>query len=93
MNFKKVVLTTSALLAFAAPATVMAANVGGGVWNFGVGYTGTYGYSNYYHPSRSHMAQVENSGYYRSVRNSAGNWANVSITKIPPTGMNYSWGY
>ncbi|EGE53998.1 lactococcin 972 family bacteriocin [Streptococcus parauberis] len=37
--------------------TVLAASVDGETWHYGVGYTGTYGYSNYHHPNRSHTAR------------------------------------
>ncbi len=33
--------------------------VDGGEWHYGVGWTGTYGYSNYHHPTRSHTATVK----------------------------------
>ncbi|MBA5813371.1 lactococcin 972 family bacteriocin [Leuconostoc lactis] len=92
-NFKKLAVTLGVLVTFAVPTVAAAAQVGGGTWYFGVGYTGTYGYSNYHHPSRSHTATVQDGNYYSSVRNSAGEWAKASITKIPPTGMSYYWGY
>ena len=57
-NFKKLAVTFGVLLTFAVPTVATAAQVGGGTWHFGVGYTGTYGYSNYYHPSRSHTPNV-----------------------------------
>lgn len=74
---------------------VFAVSVAGGTWNYGVGYTGTYGYSNYHHPSRSHTASVRNgaTGITNSQRAAAGNWAKASITKIPPTGLEYFYGF
>ena len=32
--------------------------VDGGQWNYGVGWTGTFGYSDYLHSTRSHTATV-----------------------------------
>lgn len=75
------------------PATVFAAFVDGGEWHYGVGWTGTYGYSNYYHGSRSHTATVKNGPVSNSQRQGAGAWAQTSITKIPPTGMEYYYGF
>lgn len=73
--------------------TTFAASVAGGTWNYGVGYTGTYGYSNYHHPSRSHTASVKNGKLVNSQRQGAGLWAKASITKIPPTGLEYFYGF
>lgn len=66
----------------------------GGTWNYGVGWNGTFGYSDYFHPSRSHTSSVRNTntGVTNSQRASGGNWARSSLTKIPPTGLNYYYG-
>lgn len=76
---------------FAVSSVALAAWVGGGTWNYGVGYLGTYGYSNYHHSSKRHTATVKNGG--RTARSEGGPkaWAKASITKIPPTGMRYYW--
>lgn len=73
--------------------TAFAASVAGGTWHYGVGYTGTYGYSNYYHPSRSHTASVKQGQLVNSQRQGAREWAKASITKIPPTGLEYFYGF
>ena len=73
--------------------TALAAHVDGGEWHYGVGWTGTYGYSNYYHPTKSHTATVKNGSHHNSQRQVAGVWAKASITKISPTGMEYFYGF
>lgn len=73
--------------------TAFAASVAGGTWHYGVGYTGTYGYSNYYHPSRSHTASVKQGKLVNTQRQGAGLWAKTSIDKIPPTGLEYFYGF
>lgn len=88
---KKSILIGAVLLALAVPTAVLAASVGGGTWNYGVGYTGTYGYSNYYHPSRLHSGTVVNGKKKVIDQQYPGVWAKASITKIPPTGMSYYW--
>lgn len=82
-------------ISFIGTSTALAVSVAGGTWNYGVGYTGTYGYSNYHHPSRSHTASVRNgqTGVINSQRAAAGNWARASVTKIPPTGLEYYYGF
>lgn len=90
-TFKKRVVTAVALLGFAIPTAAMAANVGGGEWHFGVGWTGTYGYSNYLHHGKWHSATVRNGEQESRDQASPGYWAQASITKIPPTGMSYHW--
>ncbi len=67
--------------------------VDGGEWHYGVGWTGTYGYSNYHHPTRSHTATVKNGQHENRQHQGAGIWAKASITKIPPTGMEYFYGF
>ncbi len=63
--------------------------------NYGVGWSATFGYSDYLHPSRSHTASVRNgeTGVTNSQRASKENWARSSLTKIPPTGLNYYYGF
>ncbi|MGQ7483370.1 lactococcin 972 family bacteriocin [Streptococcus suis] len=67
--------------------------VDGGEWHYGVGWTGTYGYSNYHHPTRSHTTTVKNRQHENRQRQGAGIWAKASIIKIPPTGMEYFYGF
>ncbi|WP_314208712.1 lactococcin 972 family bacteriocin [Vagococcus salmoninarum] len=76
---------------FATTSVVLAAEVGGGTWNYGVGWSGTFGYSNYYHGTKTHSASVESNGSINSQTKKKAEWAKTSITKIPPTGMNYYW--
>ena len=41
-----------------ATTNALAVWVDGGQWNYGVGWTGTFGYSDYLHSTRSHTATV-----------------------------------
>lgn len=93
MKRSKAILATAAIVAgLGISGTALAENIAGGTWNYGVGWTGTYGYSNYYHGSRTHSASVKNGNRTVKVTEGRGIWANASITKIPPTGMSYYYG-
>lgn len=92
---QKVVLVTSLSLALISTSSALAASVDGGTWHYGVGYTGTYGYSNYHHPDYSHTASVYNdkTEITNRQRAGAGDWAKAFIVKIPPTGLSYYYGF
>ena len=67
--------------------------VDGGQWNYGVGWTGTFGYSDYLHSTRSHTATVKNGGRISKDREDPEVWAQASLNKIPPTGLEYFYGF
>ena len=84
--------TTADLLGTGVGSAVMAASVGGGTWNYGVGLTGTFGYSDYLHNSKTHSASVgRTKSDCNKVTKTKGVWAQSKYTKIPPTGLNYWW--
>lgn len=92
--FKAVKLTVVALVAatgLAVSGSALAASVGGGTWNYGVGWSGTFGYSDYLHNTKKHSASVENGSTVVRVTQGKGTWAQASLTKIPPTGLSYYW--
>lgn len=83
---------TAGLLGTGVGSAVMAASVGGGTWNYGVGLTGTFGYSDYLHNSKTHSASVgRTKSDCNKVTKTKGVWAQSKYTKIPPTGLNYWW--
>ena len=67
--------------------------VDGGQWNYGVGWTGTFGYSDYLHSTRSHTATVKHGGRISKDREDPEVWAQASLNKIPPTGLEYFYGF
>ena len=72
-----------------ATTNVLAVWVGGGQWNYGVGWTGTFGYSDYLHSTRSHTATVRHGSRISKDRESPEVWTQASLTKIPPTELEY----
>ena len=67
--------------------------VGGGQWNYGIGWTGNFGYSDYYHSTKKHSATtVWGSEVNRGVAN-PGRWAQSKIYRWPPTRMVYYYNY
>ena len=67
--------------------------VDGCQWNYGVGWTGTFGYSHYLHSTRSHTATVKHGGRISKDREDPEVWAQASLNKIPPTGLEYFYGF
>ena len=67
--------------------------VDGGQWNYGVGWTGTFGYSDYLHSTRSHTATVKHGGRISKDREDPEVWAQASLNKIPPTGLEYFYRF
>ena len=67
--------------------------VDGGQWNYGVGWTGTFGYSDYLHSTWSHTATVKHGGRISKDREDPEVWAQASLNKIPPTGLEYFYGF
>ena len=67
--------------------------VDGGQWNYGVGWTGTFGYSDYLHSTRSHTATVKHGGRISKDREDPEVWAKAALNQIPPTGMEYFYGF
>ena len=65
----------------------------GGQWNYGVGWTGTFGYSDYLHSTRSHTATGKHGGRISKDREDPEVWAQASLNKIPPTGLEYFYGF
>lgn len=90
-NIKSILIVASLFTAGVLGTTAFAASVGGGTWNYGIGITGTFGYSDYYHAKNTHSSSVANNGKVVRVTNVAGKWVQASITKIPPTGLSYYW--
>ncbi|MDQ8758858.1 lactococcin 972 family bacteriocin [Streptococcus ruminantium] len=74
------------------PVVVLAVEVGGGYWNYGVGWTGTFGYSDYLHNSKPHRSAIKFDGQVvASSRAQPGVWAKSVYYRIPPTRMSYYW--
>ena len=76
-----------------ATTNALAVWVDGGQWNYGVGWTGTFGYSDYLHSTRSHTATVKHGGRISKDREDPEVWAKASLNQIPPTGMEYFYGF
>ena len=76
-----------------ATTNALAVWVEGGQWNYGVGWTGTFGYSDYLHSTRSHTATVKHGGRISKDREDPEVWAKAALNKIPPTGMEYFSGF
>ena len=76
-----------------ATTNALAVWVDGGQWNYGVGWTGTVGYSDYLHSTRSHTATVKHGGRISKDREDPEVWAQASLNKIPPTGLEYFYGF
>lgn len=76
-----------------ASTSVLAVWVDGGQWNYGVGWSGNFGYSDYLHSTRSHTATVKDGNKFSKDRAEAEVWARASIFKFPPTGMEYFYGF
>ena len=76
-----------------ATTNALAVWVDGGQWNYGVGWTGTFGYSDYLHSTRSHTATVKHGGRISKDREDPEVWAKAALNKIPPTGMEYFDGF
>lgn len=94
MKIKKLVTSLVLVVSLASPIVAFAANVGGGTWNYGVGWTGTFGYSNYHHATRFHGSAIKyNTKVVASANASKGDWANSSYSIFPPTRLSYYWNY
>ena len=76
-----------------ATTNALAVWVDGGQWDYGVGWTGTFGYSDYLHSTRSHTATVKHGGRISKDREDPEVWAKASLNKIPPTGLEYFYGF
>lgn len=76
-----------------ATTNALAVWVEGGQWNYGVGWTGTFGYSDYLHSTRSHTATVKDGNKFSKDYAKPEAWDRASLTKIPPTGMEYFYGF
>ena len=76
-----------------ATTNALAELVDGGQWNYGVGWTGTFGYSDYLHSTRSHTATVRHGSRISKDREDPEVWAQASLNKIPPTGLEYFYGF
>ena len=76
-----------------ATTNALAVWVDGGQWNYGVGWTETFGYSDYLHSTRSHTATVKHGGRISKDREDPEVWAQASLNKIPPTGLEYFYGF
>lgn len=76
-----------------ATTNALAVWVDGGQWNYGVGWTGTFGDSDYLHSTRSHTATVKHGGRISKDREDPEVWAKAALNQIPPTGMEYFYGF
>lgn len=76
-----------------ATTNALAVWVDGGQQNYGVGWTGTFGYSDYLHSTRSHTATVKHGGRISKDREDPEVWAKAALNQIPPTGMEYFYGF
>ena len=76
-----------------ATTNALAVWVDGGQWNYRVGWTGTFGYSDYLHSTRSHTATVKHGDRISKDREDPEVWAQASLNKIPPTGLEYFYGF
>ena len=76
-----------------ATTNALAVWVEGGQWNYGVGWTGSFGYSDYLHSTRSHTATVKHGGRISKDREDPEVWAKAALNQIPPTGMEYFYGF
>ena len=91
-NFKKAfsAVAMSASLATLVPVTtVLAANVGGGNWTYGSKWN--FGWSKYYHGTRTHSASVGLNSDIHTNKTSRGNTAYAEYHKIPASGLSYYW--
>ncbi|UUX34238.1 lactococcin 972 family bacteriocin [Fundicoccus culcitae] len=63
----------------------------GGKWNYGVGWNGTFGYSDYLQSSRRHSSTVKDNETGESNKSiaGAGVWSQAKLSKFPPTGLSY----
>lgn len=89
----KIGVATVMVCGILATTNALAVWVEGGQWNYGVGWTGTFGYSDYLHSTRSHTATVRHGGRTSKDYAKPEAWARASLTKIPPTGMEYFYGF
>ena len=64
-----------------------------GLWEYGIG--AGFGYSNYFHSSNLHHSTVVNPKKNNSARGSgeAGEWSKARYYKVPPTGLEYYYGF
>ena len=76
-----------------ATTNALAVWVEGGQWNYGVGWTGTFGYSDYLHSTRSHTETVKHGGRISKDSQDPEVWAKAALNQIPPTGMEYFYGF
>lgn len=53
----------------------------------------TFGYSDYLHSTRSHTATVRHGDRISKDREDPEVWAQASLNKIPPTGLEYFYGF
>ncbi|MFR7346251.1 lactococcin 972 family bacteriocin [Streptococcus pneumoniae] len=93
MNHEKIGVASLMVCSILASTSVLAVWVDGGQWNYGVGWSGNFGYSDYLHFTRSHTATVKDGNKFSKDRAEAEAWARASIFKFPPTGMEYFYGF
>ena|GEM_PF-954351 len=64
------------------------------LWEYGASKRG-FGYSNYFHSSNLHHSSVVNPKNDNSARGSgkAGEWSKARYYKVPPTGLEYYYGF
>lgn len=69
-----------------ATTNALAVWVEGGQWNYGVGWTGTFGYSDYLHSTRYHTATVRHGLELPSPRFRQQEWnISMDLSKILPS--------
>ncbi len=64
-----------------------------GIWEYGP--KATYGYSNYFHSSDDHHSSVRNpkNDSINKDYGDAGEWSEAKYWKVPPTGLEYYYGF
>ncbi|MDR1473171.1 MAG: lactococcin 972 family bacteriocin [Lactobacillales bacterium] len=90
-KFKRFLVALSILSGFAFSGFVLADSVGGGEWNYGIGWSGNFGFSDYFHGSNRHSASVKRGDDLQRAVNNPGAWAQAKLFHFPPTRMDFFW--
>ncbi|MDR1522104.1 MAG: lactococcin 972 family bacteriocin [Streptococcaceae bacterium] len=90
-KFKIIFGIAAILCSFAFSTYVLAVSVGGGEWNYGVGWSGNFGFSDYLHGSKQHSASVKRGDVLQRAESAPGVWAQAKLFHFPPTRMEFFW--
>ncbi len=89
-QMKKIIVSALAFTVFGTGVLgVKADSVGGGTWNYGVGFTGSY--SDYYHATREHSSTVRKGAKGDKDFDGPGNWSKARLTEY--SGCQFFWAY